>query len=82
MTVDDLDKVLEYFFNKVPERQTALKISKDVFNDDPIIPFYLSGCKHKNKTILFIGNRKEIRERQRQSTEGESIEEFYFRNMG
>ncbi len=28
MTIDDLDKVLEYFFNKVPERQTALKILK------------------------------------------------------
>ena len=38
MTVDDLDKVLEYFFNKVPERKTALKIWKDVFNDDPIVP--------------------------------------------
>jgi hypothetical protein len=38
MTIDDLDKVLEYFFNKVPERQTALKILKDVFNDNPIIP--------------------------------------------
>ena len=38
MTIDDLDKVLEYFFNKVPERQIAPKISKDVFNDNPAVP--------------------------------------------
>jgi hypothetical protein len=41
MVIDDMDRILEYIYNRIPNRHPAFQISRDVFLDDHIRPVLL-----------------------------------------
>jgi hypothetical protein len=38
MIIDDMDRILEYIYNRVPDRHPTFQISRDVFSNDYKVP--------------------------------------------